>query len=458
MAQLTSIDPESAQPGRVVVCFRPGVDLPRGRPTNAQVEQRMPFWKEMTERFPNVSIDPVLTEEAVESLDKLSRDAIARSGGAFKPADFRAYYYVDGVAEEDFEPMLAFLRAQKGDVERAYIDAPAPLPAGGGGAPVSQAFLGPARQGIDAHHAWTLPGGRGEQQLIVDFEQGWTKEHQDLAGQNINLALGAITDSERNHGTSVLGILCAANHAGQGYHGVVPGVAEVKLVAYSSIAERPSSLATAATLMSFGDVLLIEAQISLEELTDKPRGPIEALGLDYDIIRTLTATGIVVIEAGGNGTRLGRPVNLDRPVDRTGIAFLRRDGGNPDLNPDYRESGALLVSAARADEKHERMPFAPFGKRIDCFAWGESIQTLASDAHGAITGYTTFGGTSGASAIIAGAAVAVQGFRQAHGLPRLDSLQMRATLSNLATGTDSKSAQKIGVMPDLKKILVPFIT
>jgi hypothetical protein len=56
--------------------------------------------------------------------------------------------------------------------------------------------------------------------------------------------------------------------------------------------------------------------------------------------------------------------------------------------------------------------------------------------------------TSSASAIIAGAAIVVQSIVAASGKRRLSPAQMRDILSNNGTASD-----RIGVMPDLKKII-----
>ncbi len=62
-----------------------------------------------------------------------------------------------------------------------------------------------------------------------------------------------------------------------------------------------------------------------------------------------------------------------------------------------------------------------------------------------------FNGTSSASAIVAGVAIAVQSIAEAAGKKRLGPAQMRETLSHHANGTPSPD--RIGVMPDLKKII-----
>ena len=141
-------------------------------------------------------------------------------------------------------------------------------------------------------------------------------------------------------------------------------------------------------------------------------GPIEAYDAEYEAIRLATALGIIVIEAGGNGTNNGStpPLNMDTYTTLGGQAILNRDPANPD----FRDSGAIIVTAATSAAPHTRLAYAPHGRRIDCYAWGQNINTLASDSGGSTNSYTSlFSGTSGASPIVTGAALAVQGRAEA---------------------------------------------
>lgn len=97
-------------------------------------------------------------------------------------------------------------------------------------------------------------------------------------------------------------------------------------------------------------------------------------------------------------------------------------------------------------------------KRIDVYGWGENVDTTtAEQSRSAVNLYTSsFSGTSSASPIIAGAATLVQSIAKENlGQPYRPS-ELRAILSNQSTGTKSKDpyADKIGVLPDLKSILV----
>jgi hypothetical protein len=198
-------------------------------------------------------------------------------------------------------------------------------------------------------------------------------------------------------------------------------------------------------------VLLLEAQVYLNGTT--LLGPIEAYDAEFEAIRLATALGVIVVEAGGNGTNNGStpPLNMDTYTTLAGQAILHRDPANPD----FRDSGAIIVTAASSTAPHTRLPYGPHGKRIDCYAWGQNINTLNSDSAGATNLYTTgFGGTSGASPIITGAALSVQGRAEEVLGFRFSPRQMRAILSDPATGTPPSAAEttQISVMPDLRAI------
>jgi hypothetical protein len=85
------------------------------------------------------------------------------------------------------------------------------------------------------------------------------------------------------------------------------------------------------------------------------------------------------------------------------------------------------------------------------------VDTLSSDASNTATNlYTTgFNGTSSASPIVTGAALAVQGLMQAASGGRLAPWQLRMILSDPANGTSSQNpvVDRIGVMPNLRAII-----
>jgi hypothetical protein len=217
--------------------------------------------------------------------------------------------------------------------------------------------------------------------------------------------------------------------------------------------------------LSSGDVLLLELQVTVLPYFNG-FWPVECEANNFYPIELATKNEIVVIEAAGNG---GSDFDNPSPFNT-----------NPHNNPNYnKDSGAIIVGAAHPQSDPlqgtiggGRWGSSNFGTRVNCFAWGDSVDSLdadpatgkGTDALGNPLTTPVFGGTSAASAIIAGAAIVLQGICQqppAQGLGhRLLPADMRARLSDFSTGTLSANstaanpnADRIGVMPNLELIM-----
>jgi hypothetical protein len=436
---------------RVVVRFGEGVSLGDDKTIEEQAEKLgVGPWKRLEQDFPGLRMTPVFARDSRERIGKFVERAVA-TDPHYRPADFGSFYYVDAPPDTDF---VALAKALNGwdAVQSAYVDRAGPDPlvnAGDDPRAVNQGYLDPAPDGIDAEYAWGYAGGDGAGQRVIDLERGWTLNHEDIAAHGATLLHGTLLDTSRAHGTSVLGEICAVDNA-LGCVGIVPNVAAVDVVSFNG-SSRVAAILAAVDTLGFGDVLLLEAQVWLNG--GNLLGPIEAYDAEYEVIRLATALGIIVVEAGGNGTNNGQAPALDMDSYTTlgGLAILNRDPGNPD----FRDSGAIIVTAATSAAPHTRLAYAPHGRRIDCYAWGQNINTLSSTDLGSTTAYTiTFGGTSGASPIITGAALAVQGRAEAQLGFRFSPRQMRVILSDPATGTppDVGETTQISVMPNLRDI------
>ncbi|ADG74116.1 peptidase S8 and S53 subtilisin kexin sedolisin [Cellulomonas flavigena DSM 20109] len=385
------------------------------------------------------------TAVAPEKLDRLVAEAGARDPG-FEPRRLTRWFTVDTPRHLGAAELTKLLLAWD-VVETAHPDAPAVDPlvdATNDPRAVNQGYLDPAPTGIDAEFAWTVPGGAGAGQRVVDLEQGWTLDHEDLAGHGASLLFGTLQNGSRPHGTAVLGELCAVDNTLGGV-GIAPEIASVDVTSHSgSLANVPDAIVAALDSMQPGDVLLLEVQ-TVTPAAPVFGAPVELIEESFEAIRLASALGVVVVEAAGNGAN-----DLDDVVDAAGRRVLAP------AHPDFRDSGAIVVGAASSTVPHARMGFSSFGARVDCFAWGENVDTTSSTAAGATTLYTTgFSGTSSASPIVAGAALSVQGVAQAAGGGRLSPAQVRAVLSDPATGTASVSpaSDLIGVMPNLRAII-----
>jgi serine protease len=319
-----------------------------------------------------------------------------------------------------------------------------------------QGYFRPAAGGIDVDIARRFTGGRGEGVRIVDIEGGWNLDHEDLPpvsfGYGINFGV-----FDGAHGTAVLGEI-AAQENGFGANGIVPASS----IGWSSFTNIDllmpwrtyfysvgSALLSAGHFLDRGDIALIEQHFPTVGAGTEPAPcnqsqfgyvAVETMPFEHAAITLMTSAGVVVVEAAGNGQVVVTPAST-------------------------ADSGAIVVGASNNDLTPAC--FTNFGPRVDLHAWGRSIGSLGfgDDATLKANGpdvrqfYTrTFGGTSGASPIVVGAAALVQSTRVARGLGKLTSVQMRALLR--ATGTPQAAAtvgKAIGPLPNLAAAIATFI-
>ncbi|MGW5983064.1 S8 family peptidase [Bacillus mycoides] len=310
-----------------------------------------------------------------------------------------------------------------------------------------QGYLEAAPYGINAPFAWGIQGGNGNDITFVDMEYGWLLNHEDLVHQNIELMSGKNIDQHVGHGTSVLGIVSSEDNE-VGNIGIAP---KAKAKVISQIRDNgqyntADAILSAVNHLEAGDVLLLEAQAYFDGYGDKYL-PVEVQPDIFDAIRAGTDKGVVIIEAGANGWN-----DLDQFKDRNGKQILNRN------SKDFKDSGAIMVGAGSSAFPHERMWFSNYGSRIDVYGWGENVDTTTAEKSRSVVNlYTSsFSGTSSASPIIAGAATLVQSIAKENLGQPYRPIELRTILSNHNTGTKSKDpySDKIGVLPDLKSILV----
>jgi serine protease len=383
----------------------------------------------------------------IESLtpDRLSErvDAARERDPEYEPEDFGAWFQVVCPAEADPDEFAVALRTLR-EVETSYVMRPGPPPVNPADDPrnSNQGYLDAAPNGIDARYAWGFPGGDGAGIGFVDMEQGWNLNHEDLAPAAITLLPGGLSLFYFEHGTSVLGEVLMVDNAIGGV-GIAPS-ATGRVVSQhrtSGSYNTADAILDAAANMAFGDVLLLEAQE-----TD-PVGllyfwPVEIVDANYQAIRLATALGVVVVEAACNGGYA-----LDPYVNLAGKKIFDR------TSPDFRDSGAIMAGGATAAHPHVAM--YNHGNRVDCYGWGNSIDTTTTNAAGTANNlYTTgFSGTSGASPIVVGAALIVQGLAQASLGYRFGPRALRELLKIGGTPSASPATDGIGVMPNLKAII-----
>jgi len=348
-----------------------------------------------------------------------------------KIADLNTFFILnvpDGIRAEDWMNKLNALF----EIEIASplpLAMPAPIP---GSFEHEQGYLDPARDGIDAEYAWTLPGGTGSNVTIYDFEYSWNLAHQDLPSViNTYIQAGYIAEDPfpvnpgNNHGTAVLGELVSVNN-GWGTTGAsygagiavcptflkttVPGDTPVWALSVAM------SYAMSYGFMNTGDVMLIEQQIAGPNYTgtsDTGLVPVEWDLAIYNLVLTAVGNGRHVVMCAGNGYQ-----NLDDPVYNTGHApfvFANHSGAI------YVGAGGVPTSFGGTTGDRFRMPFSNYGLRVDLQGWGEYVVTTGygtkysegtPDSSLYYTG--TFNGTSSAAPNVASAVALMSGINEAY--------------------------------------------
>lgn len=424
---------------RVILKFRDSATLPYADDIGGDIDRQTGgAWTALQRQFPGVRIRRLYRTVSQKELNDLVQRAVA-SDPTYRPPNFFAYYVVafpDAFDAQDVASVLARWPL----VEFAYPERAASTPAGGGLNPTSyalnhlQGYEDPAPRGIDARCAWGIPGGDGYGQRVIDLEVGWTLNHDDFVVHNPQLLFGAIDPAECSHGTSVLAVICARDGPA-GILGVAPNVDSVNVVSYLlngmvAASNIPDAIVAATQQLSVGHVLVLEVELGFL--------PCEIDPSCYAPIRLATALGIAVVEAAGNGGQ-----DLDTWLDSAGHPILFRDPNNTW----FLDSRAIIVAAATSGLPHRRTASSNYGTRIDCYAWGDNVTTASSANAGDTSSHTVppeFKNTSAATAIVAGAALSVQGMVEAATGARLPPALLQAALRQ---GTGSVDA--IGIMPDL---------
>ena len=202
----------------------------------------------------------------------------------------------------------------------------------------------------------------------------------------------------------------------------------------------PDAIIDAVANMAFGDVLLLEAQE-----TDPVGGayfwPVEIADATYDAIRLATALGIVVVEAGCNGSYdLDSYTNLSgkKIFDRTSADF-RNSGQSwsaPALPPlrtavsDFLTTA--IVSIAMHGEKTSTQP----------------VQTALARTIRCIPVFLTAHRVHRRSSL--GQSLIVQAIAQTSLGYRFSPRALRKILTTNGTASATPATDKIGVMPDLR--------
>ncbi|MDQ3367284.1 MAG: S8 family serine peptidase [Myxococcota bacterium] len=360
------------------------------------------------------------------------------------PFDLRALYAASPSTHRERELAAASELLELDGVEYVYLE-PLDVPPPGDLAPTTLAYVdrqtyrGP--EGIDAIYAATV-GATGSGIRLLDVEYGWTYAHEDLVDRSLNPEPGhtltpeVISRQWDQHGTAVIGETSAVAN-GYGVTGLVPD-ADVFTFPEMSVEggyRRVEAVAAAVAAARPGDVVLLEMQTpgALGNY-----GPAEFDPAVWQIVKTATDAGIIVVAAAGNGTE-----NLDAPA----YAAYRARG----------DSGAIIVGAA--SHTGSRLGFSTYGERVNVHGWGEGVVTLGygdlftagNDLNQAYT--AQFAGTSSASPIVAAACVAIQSYAKEQLRRVLTPAELRDLLVQTGRPQADPGAGAIGPLPNLRAAL-----
>lgn len=288
---------------------------------------------------------------------------------------------------------------------------------------------------------------------VVDIEYGFDQAHADLPPINSLTGPGFSTPAFDEHGTAVFGVLGARND-GVGTTGMAfqSQLAFARAFDPSGLYEVDASIATGAAFAGPGGIVLIEQQIGGPSWNGDPNSqfglvPVEWHSATWQAIRNVVATGVVVVEAAGNGSQ-----NLDDPIYGGWFSVAN-------------DSGALLVGAGAApgvaSVARARLPFSNFGETLDLQGLGEQVVTTGYgdlfNGGGPALSYTQqFGGTSSASAVVAGVAALLQSLHVERRGLFVQPAELRNALrrSSTAQAGATAASQNIGPLPDVVRAAV----
>jgi hypothetical protein len=392
-------------------------------------------WQALLVSFPGHSLQPLFDSLPIEQLADLV-DAVRLAGG--EPPDPFVWFTLpcdDSVADALVAAVqslpMVFFAGRRGEVV---------LPVSYGTNPdsITTLQIQAAPNGVDAIYAWDVAGGSGAGARVVDIEHGWLLGHEELVAARIR-KLSVFGSSEVDHGTGVAGIVVGSDN-GVGTIGVVPDAAlDLVTPDRGGVNNLAAAITFATASLQSGDVLLLETAhpffpTSTPDILSEFDFPVQVA------IRLAVGRGITVIEPAGNGG-----------IDLDAFPFLAHT--RPD-SPTF--SGAIVVGAGELTGptlSTWSRTFSSFGSRVDCFAAGSRIRSPSSSAPNA---YQQFGGTSGASAILAGAAASLQSMtRAANAGATLAPADVRRLFRSALLGLlpDNPLGARIGSMPDLRKIV-----
>lgn len=440
------------RPWRVVVKFQDdlfehqghgwGVEQYQDGLEHYLMEYQLAPWEKFAARFPGITLERQYITLSPEAIVEQTYRA-QKHDPDYQPPNFLTYFVIDVTPDTD-PRAVADAIADWDIVETAYVASPPAPPPAGNYVPY-QYYRDSGPRGTGARALWDtvppVPGCDGAGVRFAVLEYGWKLDHEDLVDEDGDVLVHLLPGSHNDvqyivHGTSTLGVLFGQDND-RGVLGFAPA-AEAYAVSQMRNSESaaptynlPDAIQVACEHLGAGDVLILQAQVWNDSLSYTL--PVEVETANYHEIEKATALGITVVEAAGNG---GRDLDVELPD---------------------RDPGAILVGAAHSEHAHAPLDTSNQGARVHCYAWGNRVTSTAcqwTSPHWEDTYTWNFGGTSSATAIVGGIAVVVQAVkRRENPGPGFSPQELRDILKNPATGTEAAPPGRVGVMPDVRRVL-----
>ena len=294
--------------------------------------------------------------------------------------------------------------------------------------------------GVNVRYAWNN-GINGSNINIRVIEYGLNLNHEELDHQNISLPSGTTinsgaTASYTEHGTSVAGII----YSDSGTYGTT-GLAynANEYILYPEWTEetgydRVLAVTNAIQNSTAGDIIVYEMQTYGQNSNFVMA---EYDPVIWDLTKTATDNGIVIVAAAGNGGE-----NLDS-------AFYS------DYN-NRGDSGAIIVGAGTSNTMHSPLSYSTYGNRVDVHCWGENTFTTGNSCASTTvidgdlnqTYVSCFSGTSSATAIVGGFTTVLQSYYFNLTGGYLTSIELRDIIKS--TGIPQGSGNLIGPLPNME--------
>lgn len=378
-----------------------------------------------------------------EALRTLERRAAERTGVAQPDLGGMVEVVVPGGSRDEVVAVAKELHALP-EVEYAELeslDLPPPPPAIDI-APTtplwtaSQEYRGSAT-GVNVDHVWNSFSIRGHPSLqVIDCEYMFNPNHEDLSDL-VQIQSGVVSMYSAfgdDHGTAVQGVL----FGGFNEYGVSGSAPECAAWFYPEFAtmtsgsqSRVACVTAALAASAYGDLVVLEMQTTGAL---GGYGPAEYNLSLFNVVKTGTDAGVIVVAAAGNGAE---------DLDHASYADYRGRG----------DSGAIIVGAGNASR--QRQSYSTYGSRVNVQGWGGSVVTTG---YGSLATYggdpnqeyaSGFSGTSSATAVVASAAALLQSVAIELCEMRIAPAEMRSLLSSTGRAQTGDVTRSIGPLPEL---------